>query len=65
MKKKYIVPRMEAMEIKMQGVIAGSSVTGVSGFDYIGGGSVPGRAPSQQEREEELDDLTNFDNILF
>ena len=56
---------MEAMEIKMQGVIAGSSVTGVSGFDYIGGGSVPGRAPSQQEWEEELDDLTNFDNILF
>ena len=64
MKKRYMTPRMEAMEIKMQGVIAGS-VTGVSGFDYIGGGTGGGRAPSQQEWEEELDELTNFDNILF
>ena len=65
MKKIYMTPRMEAMDMEMQGVIAGSSVTGVDGFHYIGGGSGPGRAPSQQDWEEELDDLTNFDNILF
>jgi hypothetical protein len=65
MKKIYEKPQMEAMDIKMQGFLTGSSVTGVKDFNYKGAGTGGGRAPFQQEWEEELDALPNFDDILF
>jgi hypothetical protein len=54
MKKIYMKPQMEAIEIKMQSVIA------ASGPGYGGPGGGAGAAPFMQDWDE---DLENFDNI--
>ena len=63
MKKRYMNPRMEVMEMKMQGVIAGSSVEKISGdLGYTGGGTGGGRAPMMPDFEE-FEDQFDFTNI--
>ena len=63
MKKIYTTPRMEVMEMKMQGVIAGSSVEKISGdLGYTGGGTGGGRAPMMPDFEE-FEGQFDFTNI--
>ena len=49
MKKEYMTPRMEAMEMKAQQLLAGSALTNVAGNGdldpIITGGAESGRAP--------------------
>jgi hypothetical protein len=57
MKKDYLKPSMEAVEIKNRQQVLAGSVTGVDGnvFDgTINGSNEPGRAPEFQEMEELL-----------
>ena len=59
MNKTYITPRMEVMEMKMQGLLVGSSVTKITGgTGYTGGGQGGGRAPMMTD----FDDFEDFEN---
>ena len=52
MKKEYMMPSMEAVEMKVQQMLAGSDVTNVNGNvfdDIITGSSEVGRAPEFQD----------------
>ncbi len=62
MNKTYITPRMEVMEMKMQGVLVGSSVTKITGgTGYTGGGTGGGRAPFRDDfDEDDLAELLDF-----
>ena len=53
MKKEYMKPQMEAIEIKSQCQILAGSVNSISGdFEYGGGGTGTARAP---EYDDEID----------
>ena len=57
MKKEYMMPQMEVVEIKNECQILAGSVTNASGNVFDGtvtGGSEPGRAPEFQEMQELL-----------
>lgn len=62
MKKIYEKPQMEAMDIKMQRVLTGSSVTSISGFGYKGAGTGGGRAPMMPDFDE-FEDQFDFTDI--
>ncbi|MDO4202089.1 MAG: hypothetical protein Q4D25_08220 [Bacteroidales bacterium] len=55
MKKIYKAPQMEAVEVKLQGVIAGSPTPP----KYVGSGSGSADAPAMPDFEEELTNLQN------
>ena len=58
MNKTYMTPRMEVMEMKMQGVLVGSSVTKITGgTGYTGGGRAPFRDDFD---EDDLAELLDF-----
>ena len=59
MNKTYMTPRMEVMEMKMQGVLVGSTVDKIEGdVGYKGGGTGGGRAPMMTD----FDDFEDFEN---
>ena len=61
MKKTYMKPQMEAIEIKMQGMIAASDVKNVKGdLGFTGGGAGGGRAPMMPDFEEGVNDFDDF-----
>ena len=60
MKKIYMKPQMEVMEMNMQGVLVGSTVDKIASGDvgYKGGGTGGGRAPMMTD----FDDFEDFEN---
>ena len=57
MKKEYMMPQMEVIEIKNECQILAGSVTNANGNVFDGtvtGGSEPGRAPEFEEMQELL-----------